>query len=247
MEEVSNPIQNNQYSLSIRFNLDGFYLSVLDISNTLISDKKVSIPIYSTPKAEIAKIIEREADGLLDYQNIRLICELDGYIFVPNALFEKENETDYFLFEHKLDKSDCIISNNISSWETVNVFSIPKNLKEALNQLFPATSIEHHLSHFLTDKIKHRNESSVQIWVRPKTMDVVVLNGGNLQLINSFTYNTAEDFTYYTLNIFEQLSLDIENCKVKLYNVDGNNELQKLAQKYVKYLTVSSHQLAVIS
>ncbi|MEI8085410.1 MAG: DUF3822 family protein [Paludibacter sp.] len=240
MEEVSNPIQNNQYSLSIRFNLDGFYLSVLDISNTLISAKKVSIPIYSTPKAEIAKIIEREADGLLDYQNIRLICELDGYIFVPNALFEKENEADYFLFEHKLDKNDCIISNNISSWETVNVFTIPISLKEALNQLFPNSIIEHHLSYFLTDKIKSRNEESVQIWVKSKIMDVVVITGGNLQLINSFSFNTPEDFTYYTLNIFEQLSLDIESCKVKLYNTEGNNELQRLLQKYVKQLTVIS-------
>jgi len=240
MEEVSNPTQNNQYTLSIRFNLDGFYLSVLDISNTLISAKKVSIPILSTPKADIAKTIEREADGLLDYQNIRLICELDGYIFVPKALFENGNETDFFLFEHKLDKNDCIISNNISSWETVNVFSIPKNLKDALNQLFPNLIIEHHLSYLLTDKIKVKNESSVQIWVRPKIMDVAVIGGGNLQLINSFSYNTPEDFTYYTLNIFEQLSLDIENCKVKLYNTEGSNELQKLVQKYVKQVEVIS-------
>ncbi|MEI7502288.1 MAG: DUF3822 family protein [Paludibacter sp.] len=240
MEEISNPNQNNQYSLSIQFNLDGFSLSILDISNTLISAKKVSIPLFSIPKIEITKSIEHEADGLLDYKNIRLICELDGYIFVPNALFEKGNETDYFLFEHKLDKNDCIITNNISNWETVNVFSIPKNLKEALNQLLPNSIIEHHLSYFLTDKIKLRNETSVQIWVRPKIMDVIVLCAGNLQLINSFTYNTPEDFTYYTLNIFEQLSLDIESCKVKLYNTDGNNELQKLIKKYIKQVEVIS-------
>ena len=103
------------------------------------------------------------------------------------------------------------------------------------------------MSYFLTDKIKLRSETSVQIWVRPKVMDVVVIGGGNLQLINSFTYNTPEDFTYYTLNIFEQLSLDIESCKVKLYNTDGNYELQKLVQKYVRQLTVVSQQLSVNS
>ena len=87
MEEISNSNQNNEYSLSIRFNLDGFYLSVYDSSNALISAKKVSIPLFSITKSEIVKAIEHEADGLLDYQNIRLICELDGYIFIPNALF----------------------------------------------------------------------------------------------------------------------------------------------------------------
>lgn len=238
MEETSNINQNNQYSLSIRFSSDGFSLLVNDISGYLISKKNISSPIFSLTKNELVTSIAHEADGLLNYQNIRLICESDNYTFVPIELLEAGNESDFFLLEHQIDQKDCIISNKILMSGCVNVFSLPINLRDALSQLFENTIVEHHLSYFLTDKIKLRNETLVQVWVRAKIMDVVVQINGNLHLINSYTYNTPEDFTYYTLNIFDQLSLDTETIKVKLFNVESGNEIQNMIQRYVRQVEV---------
>jgi len=240
MEETSNFQQNNQYSLSIRFSSDGFSLWVDDISGFLISSKTIARPFISLSKNDIVKIIEHEADALLNYQNIRLIYESDFYTFVPSTLFEIGNEIDFMFASNKIDKKDCIISNQISNWETVNIFSLPINLRDAINQLFDNVNIEHHLGYFLTEKIKLRNESGVNIWVRSKIMDVVVIINGNLHLINSFNYNSTEDFTYFTLNIFDQLSLDTNFCKLKLFNTEGNNEIQNIIQKYIKVVEIVS-------
>jgi hypothetical protein len=149
-------------------------------------------------------------------------------------------ESDFLHLENLIDKKDCIISNKITAWDTVNIFSLPINLKDALSQLFENITIEHHLSYFLTDKVKQRNETALYVWVRSKIMDVVVIINGNLHLINSYSYNTPEDFTYYTLNIFDQLSLDTDFCKVKLFNTEGSNELKKMIEKYVKLVEVIS-------
>lgn len=240
MEDNSEFKQNNQYSLSIRFSSDGFSLLVHDKADLLLSSKKVAIPLFSLAKSEIVKVIEQEAEGLLNYIDIRIICELDDYIFVPTPLFEAGNENNFLLLEHKLEKKDCALYNKITIWETVNIFSIPKDFKEALTHLFKNRPIEHHLSYFLTDLVKQRTETATYIWVRPNIMDVVVLINGNIYLINSFAYNTPEDFTYFTLNVFDQLSLDTEKNKVKLFNVGGNNVLQKMIQKYVKQVEVIS-------
>ncbi|HZK68408.1 MAG TPA: DUF3822 family protein, partial [Paludibacter sp.] len=174
MEKVSSTRDYNQYSLSIRFSSDGFSLSVYDELNKMLSIKKVSALLYSLSEEEIIRMLMHEPELQVNCKNIRLICELDTYAFVPASIF-KSDEAELFLFYHdKKEKPEKVLYNELVAWDMVNVFSIPNNLKDALNQLFPDVMIEHHLSHFLTDKIKLRNETCVQIWVRSKIMDVVV-------------------------------------------------------------------------
>lgn len=242
MEETSNTKRTNQYSLSIQFSSDGFSLGVNDKAGFLVSTKTISCPIFTMAKNEIVKTIKHEADGLLNYQNIRLICESDLYTFVPTALFEDENKNDFLHLEHQIEKKKYVIYNTIATWESVNIFSIPINLKDALTQLFENVKIEQHLSYFLTDIVKQRNETAMYIWVRPKVMDVVVLINGNLHLINSYSYKTPEDFTYYTLNIFDQLSLNTETCKIKMYKKEGSYELKEMIQRYVTTVEVITIQ-----
>jgi hypothetical protein len=99
--------------------------------------------------------------------------------------------------------------------------------------MFPDAIIEHHLSYFLNEFVKLQNGNSVYIQIRNNIMDVVIITNGGIQLINSYSFNTPEDFTYYTLNLFDTLLLDTENCKVFLYNSDNKPELQKTLGKYL--------------
>lgn len=239
MDEISNVEQNNQYSLSIRFSSDGFSLCVYDISGYQVSQKKMTVPLFfSLSKNEIQEIIAHDTSQLLIYDNISLICESDTYTFIPSQFLEHGNVADFLLLEHQISPKDCVLNNEISSWQIVNVFSIPQNLDAALATLYPSIKIEHHLSYMLTHHITQRNETAIYIWVRSKIMDVIVLINGSLHLVNSFNYLTPEDFTYYTLNIFDQLALNTDMCKVRLFNTRGSTELQKMIQKYLKLVEV---------
>ena len=144
---------------------------------------------------------------------------------------------DLLYFQQKKEKNERIIYNNISDWDTVNVFAIPLELEHALSRLFPESIIEHQLSWLLKNKIKPLQTNSLSIWVRSKMLDVIVLKNKKLQLMNSFSYQTPEDFTYHVLDIIEKLSLDIEKCDVFLYNSEKKPELGIMLEKYV---TVSS-------
>lgn len=221
----------NSYNLSIRINSDGFSLSVFDESESLISAQHVSATLFTLSSEEIVKIVGAETQ--LNYHNIKLICESDKYIFIPTPIFTPEKATDFLTFQHKKEKNERVVCNTIPAWETVNTFTIPATLEQALSRLFPGTSIEHQVSWLLTNKIKPQTGNSVSIWVRQKKMDIIALKEGKLQLLNSFNYQTPEDFTYHTLNIIEQLSLEIEKCKVFIYNVEKKPELKMLLEKYV--------------
>jgi len=231
MEQPNDSTEIKQYLLSIRLSSDGFRLSVFDESSVLLTSKKTSNSLFSLSSDEIIKIIT--PDVQLNYRTVRLICESDRYLFIPASIFRSEEAADMLHFQFKPVKTDQIILNRIPKWDTVNVFSIPKSVHIALTKMFPDAIIEHHLSYFLTKFIKLQNGNSVYIQVRNNIMDVVIITNGGIQLINSYSFNTPEDFTYYTLNLFDTLSLDTENCKVFLYNSDNKPELQKTLEKYL--------------
>ena len=220
-----------QYLLSIRLSSDGFNLSVFDETSVLLSSKKVSKSLFSLSTDEIIKIMAPETE--LNYKSVRLICESDTYTFSPGPVFKIDEAAEMLHFQFKPDKNDQIILNRILKWDTINVFSIPKTLHKALTNLFPNSIIEHHLSYFLNECVKLQSENSVYISIRSNIMDVVVVSTGIIQLINSYSFNTPEDFTYYTLNIFDKLPLDIENSKVILFNSNKKPEVQKTLENYM--------------
>jgi len=231
MEHHSESTISNQYSLSIRIGSEGFSLSVEDDSNNIISTRKVSSLMSSLSTDEIIILISKETQ--LNYRHIHLIYESEVYSFVPAPVFQPNEAVDYLNIEQKTTKDDIILYNFLPAWDTVNIFTIPKTFQTALNQLFPNTIIEHHLSHFLTDKVKTQHENSIFIWLRPTIMDVIVFKNGRLHLLNSFGYQTTEDFTYHTLNIVDQLSIETEKCKVKLFNNEKKPEVKRLLEKYL--------------
>jgi len=242
-----NSMHINQYSLSIRFSSDGFSLSIFDEFNSLLSTKKISALLFSLSEEEIIHLILQEPETQVSYRKVRLICESDVYAFAPIQVFRQEDARDLLSFQHKLEKKDFVLFNKLPKWDVVNVFTIPIVLHAALLGLYPDTPIEHQVSHFLTDYVLFQSENSVQIWVGDKTMDVVVLKNGNIILMNSYNYQTPEDFTYYTLNLFEQLSLDTESCKVRMFNVEKNNQFNHHLQKYVKHCETAGNSPLIAS
>ena len=232
MEQHTGSTISNQYSLSIRIGSDGFSLSVIDESNTLLSTKTIPVILASLPIEEIANLINKETQ--INYRNIRLVYESDLYAFVPAPVFRSNEAADYLNFQQTINKNDIVLYNYLPVWDTVNVFAIPKTIQTALSQLFPNTIIEQHLSYFLSTQVKTQHENSIFIWTRPKMMDVIVFKNGKLNLLNSFSYQTAEDFTYHTLNIIDQLSIDTEKCKVRLFNAEKKPELQSTLGKYLE-------------
>ncbi|MFT3754286.1 MAG: DUF3822 family protein [Paludibacter sp.] len=221
----------NSYILSIRINPDGFSLLINDESGSLLSTQHVSTALINLSVEEIVRIISLEAPHY--YKKVILICESDKYIFIPTPFFKKEEAVDFLYFQHKKDKHERIMYNYISDWNTVNVFAVPAAIEQAMARLFPESLIEHQLSWLLKNRIKTQQSSSLYVWVRSKMLDVIALKDGKLQLMNSFGYQTPEDFSYHTLDIIEQLSLDIEKCNVNLFNSEKKPELARILEKYV--------------
>ena len=231
---MNQTVHNNNYGLSIRFTSDGFSLFITDENHKHISKKNVSGNIYKLKETEIIDLLSKQSEILLNYKSVRLICESNTYTIIPYLFFKKDEVTEMLKFQHPdLSKDSTVLYNSLEIWDAVNIFSIPKTLADVLHQFLPEINIEHHLTTFLTDYIALQNEKCLHIWIRPEKMDVVVLNGNNPLLINTFDYNTPEDFTFHTMNAIQQLGLNPDVCKVFLYNSEKVYELSQLIGKFV--------------
>ena len=224
----------NSYILSIRINSDGFSLLINDESGLLLSTQQISKALLNLSVEEIVRTISVETP--YNYKRVNIICESDSYVFIPTPFFKQDEAMDFLYFQHKKEKNERVLYNYVPDWDTVNVFAISSALEQALARLFPESIVEHQLSWLLKNKIKAQQANSLSIWVRSKMLDVIALKNGKLLLLNSFSYQTPEDFTYHVLNIIEQLSLDIEKCDVLLYNSEKKPELTKILEKYVKVI-----------
>jgi hypothetical protein len=238
MENIPDFIHNNKYSLSIRFSSDGFSLCIYDESTKILSGKNIPASFQSLNEDTIYGIITKEVETQLDFQNIRIICESDIYTLIPTAFFKPETATYFLHFEHTANKNETIFHNHLPAWGSTLITSLPSNLHNAIKKAYPNIPIEHHLTSFLTDNIQTLPESNISVWVRPKMLDVAVIKGRKIALLNSFSFNTPEDFTFHILNIFEHLALNTETCNVIIYNTDKNSKTIGLLQNYMKEISV---------
>ncbi len=224
------------YSLSIRFSPGGLSLSILERDNTkLVSAKRLNMPLFSMTKEQIIPLLLQEPETQLLYDKIHLIAETKTYTIVPKEIFKEEEMDKLLYFSHQKEKNASILYNEISAFDAINIFSLPEDISEVFKQLFPACKIEHSISHFIENHIhKHSLQECICIWVRQKIMDVVAFQHNRLLLVNSFDYQTQEDFVYYLLRIIEELNLDFQNCKVYLYNMEQHSKLQGFVRKFVK-------------
>ena len=219
----------SDYRLSIRFASDGFSLLIQDQSGSAIAQMTVTEALFQRTKDEIIHLVETKT-GIVpaDYGELQVVVETDAHVFVPSTIFKIQDIDDYFYFQHEKDKDQLVLFNRVENWDAVNIFSIPAQLNDALNELFPDAVVKQHLTEMLSAKVS-RQEDAVYVYIRPKMMDLIVIKSKTLLLINSFAINTPEDMAFYVLSIYDQLKLDTETIGVKIYgriNSLSNYKLQ---------------------
>ncbi len=237
MEKTSEIIHNNNYSLSIRFQSDGFSFYVYDESEKLLSKKELKNPVLSATEKAIFQTVANEPESQLVFKNIQLICESGIYTLIPTEFFTEETATNFLHFEQEQEKNEKIIFHHLEYPKSTLISAIPLHFFNAMQKLYPGVTIKHHLAEFLSDKLKNYEKDSLHVLVRSKTIDIVVFKNNNIEMTNSFSYSTPEDFVYFTLNVFEKLSLNNETLQTRIYNLGQKEETKELLKKYINRLS----------
>lgn len=104
------------------------------------------------------------------------------------------------------------------SFEMMLAYRIEQGIHDWITERFPSYDTTHLyaelLHHLLTDTIA--TEKIAFIHLEEKTWILTLLNGGQLQLIQTFNYSTREDVLYDLLNGLQQSQIPSNQCRLKI-------------------------------
>jgi len=230
--------QVSDYKLQLWFTNRGCKVSVFDGENSRINSDIGVDNFFTSNDTVILNLLNGIKELKYNFKEISIICESEHYTFVPSTIFDPNDASLYLTFQKNLPADNTVLYNRLMERDIVTVFSLPFALHTGLRSLLPQAHIIHHLSYFINSKIPFINETCVYVWVREKVMDLVLIINGSPALMNTYSYSTPEDFTYYVLTVFEQYSLNVEFDKVMLYNVSKSDGISLMIEKYVHKLII---------
>jgi hypothetical protein len=248
--ETTNKILENSKSeyqkLSIQVSLNGLSFCVLDtLSNTILASERLVFENELTPYAvqkEIKQLFEKNRIKDVKFSEVVVIHRNNLFSLVPQALFNKEELANYLKFNAKILANDHIEYDEVKNLDMVNVYVPFMNINNYIYDLFGEFEFMHHgtiLIQTLTNSHGNLSEPICYVHLIEGHMDIAVISHKKLILYNNFSFNTKEDFIYYLLFTLEQLKLDTETTKLKLFgSIEEGDELYNMCHEYVRDISI---------
>ncbi len=184
----------------------------------------------------------RTNSDLMDksYNNTLVFYHFEQSVLIPAYKFNASVTEAYLNLihgeaENSLVKTEMIV---LGGEKIYNAFRISKSLQESVNRNFLSLS-EHHiysgiLNYTFSDSVdKSTDVLLVNFYYKHLVITAVINN--QLQIIQSYSFETAEDVLYHLLNIAEKFKMAIDHCNLTVSGIlDTNDLVFKNIQQYFR-------------
>jgi hypothetical protein len=186
------------------------------------------------------------------WQHVNVCVNNTHFTLVPQILFEKEQAAQYMqlVIETPAHPEEVLYFYH-QHWQAVNVFSVEKKILEWFNMTYPGRNLTmmHQTSAFMEGLVQNSEilpGRNMYISVEPSYLMVVVMDGQQLEYCNIFFYMSVHDFTYYVILVMDELKLDPNVCKVKLFGeLSHDSAIFSNLYKYIRHLSFGTKPVAI--
>ncbi len=224
--------------------MNGLSFCILNrTTNTIEFLKTIEFPNKLTP-VDVLNHLKAELSSNTvfseDFVAVLVIHQNELSTLVPKALYNTNNKADYLKFNSKILRTDFITEDEIAINESLNVYVPYVNINNYIFETF-GEFVYKHSSSVLIDSILQQDNTAenptVYININKNSIELLVVDKGQLQLFNVFEYHSKEDFIYYILFVFEQLKLDPETTPIILSGkINKNDALYNILYTYVRHI-----------
>lgn len=177
-----------------------------------------------------------------------LILDSPQVTLIPFPFFNAEQRRPMLELISTLDKSDRVTDRVIRNRGGNLLFAVPEKVEMLGNRFDADVPILHTAECLisLADQVRSSDHQRgvVMVEVQQNTLDILVIRGDQISLLNHYTLNDPSDFIYHTLNTMKQLDLDRESIPVYLSGmVHEEHELFKLLGKYIRNVVTTPYYL----
>ncbi|RLD49989.1 MAG: hypothetical protein DRI97_17490 [Bacteroidetes bacterium] len=239
---------------SIRFAPDGFSVLISDASYTPVYLKQYkfegSVPVEELV-TECGRILDE--DGLLSFEGETvLITDSMAVTLLPRQFFNVDKNREILEKICSLDKNDRVFDRIVKNRDFHMIYAVPDKIIGLGNRFAGDVKILHMAECLLSlsDQVKASDHQRgvLMAEVQDHTLDILVIVGDRVQLLNRYSLNDPSDFIYHTLNTMRQLGLDPETIPVYLSGIiHEEHPLKELLVKYIRNVISTPYYLEHLS
>jgi hypothetical protein len=238
--------------LSIQVSLNGLSFCALDtIGKKIICADRLIFEKSLAPnelQENLKSILENHGLTTKDFSEVVVVHNNGLFSFVPKSLFNIDELANYLKFNTKILANDHIAYDTLESYDLVNVYVPFVNINNYIFDLYGEFEYKHIgtvLVQALLNAPSTTKEPICYVHVGENQMEITVISQKKLLLYNSFIFHSKEDFIYYLLFTMEQLQLDTETIKLKLFgSVEEGGAIYNFCYQYVKDVSVFRPSIA---
>ena len=235
---------------SIRFSADGFSVLVADASYAPVYLKQYIFEPSVTSESRLTECRRKlEESELLSFEGETvLITDPMAITLVPDPFFDRDKNKEILEKVCLLNESDQVFDRPVKNRKLHLLYSVPETIIELGNSFAGDLKIIHTAECLisLSDQIKSSDHQRgvVLAEVQAHSLDILVIKGDRIQLLNRYSLNDPSDFIYHVLNTMKQLELDPESIPVYLSGIiHEEHELIGLLRKYIRNIVSTPYYL----
>lgn len=234
------------YRLSIQISLNGLSFCMLDtVGNSVLKAEQVAfhkeLPPHQVLK-ELQQLFEKHNIKKTGFSEVIVLHRNNLFSLVPKPLFDSEELPNYLKFNAKILANDFIEFDELEGYDMVNVYVPFVNINNYIYDLFGEFVFKHYGTVMVQSLMNgHAGGKLAVCYVHlaEHQMDITVIANKKLLFFNNFEYTTREDFLYYLLFSLEQLQIDTDSVRLKLFgDIREGDPIYALCYDYIKHISI---------
>jgi hypothetical protein len=169
------------------------------------------------------------------YKEAFIIYNYTDSNFLPEKVFHIELNQPVTEILYGNAKKGLLLSEKVIGYKMYNIYRVPREIHALLQRKFSSGNYWHYYTLMLYDQQAQPSagEQVIKMVMRADQFLVAVYNGEKIQLIQSYSYQTPDDVSYYLLGICNKFH--ISQDKVTLIVSGLLDEQSRLYQELLKY------------
>lgn len=204
-------------------------------------------PESTTAVRQLENVINADTYLQEEVKEIAIVYNFNESNLIPGKLFQIGMNKPLTDVVFGSVKKGLIISEKIKAFELYNVYRIPRDIHTLLQQRFAAGKYWHLYTLLLIANGVEGSDVCRVIFYADRIV-VSLYSNGQLQLLQTWMYETPEDVAYYLLIICREYHIDQEKISVLVSGlIDEQSALYTELLKYFQYVVpevIPSEQLA---
>lgn len=228
------------FELSILSGIDSFTYMVSDGQQNILALREYELS-EETGK-DLKNVLQTDRLVQLSYRNVRMIWSHPLAALIPTRLFNPADRQSLLGHLAEVPSNFLLKNDNIPQLSATNIYGVGEAHLNNLKQKFPGGRLFHlHSALYWGCRMLTSQQGGRQVFVhvRGDGFRALVFEGANLLLVNYYTYQSAKDFLYFILLLFEQFKLDQETTPLSMSGkILTDSEIYRLLSRYIRKLQV---------